>query len=202
MTKVKICGLTEERHVQVAVEAGADALGFVFAPSSRRVSVEQATKLAMQIPDTVLKVGVFVNAAADEIRAIYKAVPLDIVQYHGNETPGFIEQVGLPAFKAFSIKSSEDVHRAAAYNVTPLFDAPGIEFKGGSGQTFDWRNLKEKKVQERPFILAGGLNAQNVTEAIVQVNPEMVDVSSGVEIEKRKDEQLIREFINTVKLKK
>lgn len=201
MTKVKICGLTEARHVRAAVDAGADAIGFVFAPSRRQVSADKAAELTVHVPQSVLKVGVFVNAEKSEIQAIYEAVPLDIVQYHGDETPEFIEKVGLPAFKAFSIKDSDDVHRAASCNATPLFDAPGIEFKGGSGKTFNWDILKESGFEERPFILAGGLNAENVGEAIRQVNPVMVDISSGVEIEKRKDEQLIREFIETVKLK-
>lgn len=201
MTKVKICGLTEARHVRAAVDAGADAIGFVFAPSRRQVSADQAAELAVHVPQSVLKVGVFVNAEKSEIQAIYEAVPLDIVQYHGEETPEFIKRVGLPAFKAFSIKDSDDAKRASVYNATPLFDAPGIEFKGGSGKTFNWDILKESGFKERPFILAGGLNAENVGEAIRQVNPVMVDISSGVEIEKRKDEQLIREFIETVKLK-
>ncbi|WOV84183.1 phosphoribosylanthranilate isomerase [Sporosarcina jeotgali] len=201
MTKVKICGLMEARHVRAAVDAGADAIGFVFAPSRRQVSIDQAARLAIHVPSSVLKVGVFVNAVPTDIQEIYEAVPLDIVQYHGDETPEFIEKVGLPAFKAFSIKGSEDVHRAASYNVTPLFDAPGVEFKGGSGKTFNWDILTQSGFKERPFILAGGLNAGNVGEAINQVKPVMVDVSSGVEIEKRKDEQLIREFIKTVKLK-
>lgn len=201
MTKVKICGLTEARHVRAAVDAGADAIGFVFAPSRRQVTADQAAELAVYIPQSVLKVGVFVNAEKSEIQAIYEAVPLDIVQYHGEETPEFIEKVGLPAFKAFSIKDSDDAKRASAYNATPLFDTPGVEFKGGSGETFNWDILRETGLQERPFILAGGLNAENVGEAIRQVNPVMVDISSGVEIEKRKDEQLIREFIKTVKLK-
>ncbi|WP_025782891.1 phosphoribosylanthranilate isomerase [Sporosarcina sp. D27] len=201
MTKVKICGLMEAQHVRVAVDAGADAIGFVFAPSRRQVSIDKAAELAIHIPQSVLKVGVFVNAEKSEIQAIYEAVPLDIVQYHGDETPEFIEKVGLPAFKAFSIKDFDDVQKASAFNVTPLFDAPGVEFKGGSGKTFNWDILSKAGFQERPFILAGGLNAENVGEAIRQVNPVMVDVSSGVEIEKRKDEQLIREFIKTVKLK-
>lgn len=201
MTKVKICGLTEARHVRAAVDAGADAIGFVFAPSKRRVSRDQAAEMAVHIPPSVLKVGVFVNADPTEIQEIYETVPLDIVQYHGDESPEFIQKVGLPAFKAFSIKGSIDVDRAGSYNATPLFDAPGIEFKGGSGNTFNWEVLKNSGFEERPFILAGGLNVDNVVEAIGQVKPVMVDVSSGVEIEKRKDERLIREFIDTVKQK-
>ena len=200
MTKVKVCGLMEEQHVQAAVRAGVDAIGFVFAPSRRKVSVEQATALASTIPETVLKVGVFVNATQSEIQAIYNAVPLDIVQYHGDETPEFIEQVGLPAFKAFSIATVEDVREATLYNVTPLFDAPGLDFKGGSGRIFNWDMLKDHANQERPFILAGGLTAQNVVRAIKLVKPYMVDVSSGVEIDKRKDEHLIRQFVDLVKV--
>lgn len=201
MTKVKICGLSEVRHVQVAVEAGADAIGFVFAPSRRKITAERAKELAAYIPETVLKVGVFVNETAAEIHKVFEAVPLDIVQFHGEETPEFIQQVGLPSIKAFSIKNTDDVQAASDYTVTPLFDAPGIEYQGGSGQTFNWNLLMKEEVQKQPFILAGGLDAQNVAEAIERVKPIMVDVSSGVEIEKRKDEDLIRAFIRAVKSK-
>ncbi len=199
MTKVKICGLMEPEHVQAAVEAGADAVGFVFAPSRRRVAIAQAKELASFVPDHVMKIGVFVDAEREELERVFREVPLDYVQHHGNETAEFIKKIGLPSIKALSVHGDEDVERMNGYNTEfVLFDTPGIEFRGGSGRVFDW-NLLEGNVSRERVILAGGLNAQNVKEAIRQVRPYMVDVSSGVEIERRKDATLIREFIRTVK---
>lgn len=200
MTKVKICGLTEAKHVKAAVEAGADAIGFVFAPSSREISVTEAARLAAMIPEDVLKIGVFVNASKTELSETYEQVGLDYIQLHGEESPAFIQSVGLPTIKAFSVKNAADVQRAGQYNVDYyLFDAPGTVYKGGSGVPFDWTLLEESGISRDKLILAGGLHVHNVQEAIERVQPQMVDVSSGVEIDKRKDELLIREFINTVR---
>ena len=202
MTKVKICGLKERKHVEAAVEAGADAIGFVFAPSSRRVTIEEARELAKSVPEGVLKIGVFVDATEAELKRTFEEVPLDFIQYHGDEEPEFIQQVGLPAIKAVSVRDEEDVRRAARYDVDYfLFDTPGTEFKGGSGKTFDWTLLEEAGVRPEQLILAGGLTVENVGEAIVRVHPYMVDVSSGVEIDKRKDVGLIRSFLDAVKMK-
>ncbi|BAQ09288.1 phosphoribosylanthranilate isomerase [Bacillus sp. OxB-1] len=202
MTKVKICGLKERKHVEAAVEAGADAIGFVFAPSSRRVTIEEARELAKSVPEGVLKIGVFVDATEAELKRTFEEVPLDFIQYHGDEEPEFIQQVGLPAIKAVSVRDEEDVRRAARYDVKYfLFDTPGTEFKGGSGKTFDWTLLEEAGVRPEQLILAGGLTVENVGEAIVRVHPYMVDVSSGVEIDKRKDVGLIRSFLDAVKMK-
>lgn len=199
MTKVKICGLMEPEHVRAAVEAGADAVGFVFAPSRRRVGITEAKELAQLVPDHVMKVGVFVDAERDELERTFKEVPLDFIQYHGGESPNFIKSVGLPSIKALSVRERDDVEKGNAYQTEyVLFDTPGIEFRGGSGKVFDW-GLVEKDVPRDRMILAGGLNTQNVKEAIQLVRPFMVDVSSGVEIDKRKDETLIREFIRAVK---
>ncbi len=200
MTKVKICGLKEPAHVQVAVDAGADAIGFVFAPSSRRVTIEAAKKLAKQIPSNVLKIGVFVDATYEELERAFREVPLDYIQLHGNETPAFIEGLQLPTIKAFSIRTIEDVREAATYKVDYyLFDAPGQAYKGGSGVTFDWSLLQDIGISAERIILAGGLHKRNVESAITCVKPFMVDVSSGVEVEQRKDEHLIRAFVRTVK---
>lgn len=200
MTKVKICGLKEQEHVKVAVDAGADAIGFVFAPSRRRVTIEEARKLAQDIPQNVLKIGVFVNASREELERAFKEVPLDFVQLHGEETPKFIESLGLPTIKAFSVRSVEDVREAAKYNVDYyLFDAPGTVYKGGSGMTFDWTLLQDSGISADKLILAGGLDGENVAEAISRVKPFMVDVSSGVEQNKRKDETLMRAFVGAVK---
>ena len=184
MTKVKICGLKELEHVEAAVKAGADFIGFMFAPSKRRITVEQAKELAKAIPSTVKKVGVFVNEAPETIQAIAAQVGLDYIQYHGDETAEQIQAIGLPAIKAFSISSEEDVMRAASYDVDYyLFDAPGSDFRGGSGKSFDWMLLDEMNIPLEKVILAGGLNEENVALAIILVEPFAVDVSSGVEIE-------------------
>ena len=184
MTKVKICGLKELEHVEAAVKAGADFIGFMFAPSKRRITVEQAKELAKAIPSTVKKVGVFVNEAPETIQAIAAQVGLDYIQYHGDETAEQIQAIGLPAIKAFSIRSEEDVMRAASYDVDYyLFDAPGSDFRGGSGKSFDWMLLDEMNIPLEKVILAGGLNEENVALAIILVEPFAVDVSSGVEID-------------------
>ncbi|MGG2112209.1 phosphoribosylanthranilate isomerase [Lysinibacillus pakistanensis] len=200
MTKVKICGLKEQQHVRAAVEAGADAIGFVFAPSKRQISIEQAHQLAKDVPREVLKIGVFVNPSVEELRAAVEGVPLDYVQFHGEETPEFIRQQGYPAIKALSVRDKEDVRAAANYNVDYyLFDAPGTDFKGGSGHTFDWTLLEMAGISRDKLILAGGLKAENIAEAVSLVSPYMVDVSSGVETDGIKDEAKINAFIQAVK---
>lgn len=200
LTKVKICGLKTHEHVEAAVQAGADFIGFVFAPSKRRISVEEAVELAKQIPANVKKVGVFVNEAAETIHAIAKAVPLDYIQYHGDETNDFIQQVGLPALKAFSVRDAEDVKKAAAFDVDYyLFDAPGTDFRGGSGHTFDWSLMEEANIPNSKVIVAGGLTVANVAEAVQFVHPAAVDVSSGVERDGIKDSTLIQAFIRNAK---
>ncbi|MDM5234625.1 phosphoribosylanthranilate isomerase [Lysinibacillus pakistanensis] len=200
MTKVKICGLKEQQHVRAAVEAGADAIGFVFAPSKRQISIEQAHQLAKEVPGEVLKIGVFVNPSVEELRAAVEGVPLDYVQFHGEETPKFIRQQGYPAIKALSVRDEEDVRAAANYNVDYyLFDAPGTDFKGGSGHTFDWTLLEMAGIPRDKLILAGGLKAENIAQAVSLVSPYMVDVSSGVETDGIKDEAKINAFIQAVK---
>lgn len=200
MTKVKICGLMEQEHVKVAVDAGADAIGFVFAPSRRRLTIAEARELARDIPPGILKVGVFVDASIEEIEETYRQVPLDIIQFHGDESAEFIKTTGLPSIKVLSVHSDEDVKRTTQYEADYfLFDTPGTDFKGGSGMTFDWELMNNVGIQADRMILAGGLNAENVGEAVRRVQPYMVDVSSGVESMKRKDSHLIRTFIQAVR---
>lgn len=201
MTKVKICGLTEEAHVRAAVEAGTDAIGFVFAPSRREITMDAAKKLAAIIPENVLKIGVFVNASHEVLRETYQIVGLDYIQLHGEETPEFIQEVGLPSIKAFSVKEIADVEKALQYDVDYyLFDAPGIAYKGGSGIPFDWTLLQNTSIiPKEKLILAGGLHKENVQEAIHRVQPFMVDVSSGVEVNQRKDEHAIQQFMKAVR---
>lgn len=200
MTKVKICGLKNSEHVEAAVQAGADFIGFMFAPSKRRITVEEAIDLAALIPKEIKKVGVFVNEAPETIVQIAQKVGLDYIQYHGDETPEMIAQIGLPAIKAFSIRSKEDALRAAQYNVDfYLFDAPGTDYRGGSGNSFDWTLLDDVNIPLEKVILAGGLNAENVGLAIALVEPFAVDVSSGVEVDGQKDAAAITTFIENAK---
>lgn len=200
MTKVKICGLMQEEHVQAAVEAGVDAIGFMFAPSKRRISIERAKELARVVPKGILKIGVFVDASEEEIRQAFEQVPLDVVQYHGDETPAFIVSLGYPSIKALSVRTHADVERAALYNVDYfLFDAPGTDFKGGSGHTFDWTLMDACGIPKEKVILAGGLKPENVEQAIAMVHPAMVDVSSGVEVDGVKDSSRIQAFLREAK---
>jgi phosphoribosylanthranilate isomerase len=200
MTKVKICGLMELEHVKTAIESGADAIGFVFAKSRRQVTVDQARELATAIPSNVLKIGVFVNEALEEVERIAREIPLDVVQLHGDEDPDYVRRLSIPTIKALSIKTKEDVQQASQYEVDYfLFDAPGVEFRGGSGHSFDWSLLAKENISPDKVILAGGLTENNINEAIHIVQPFMVDVSSGVETAQRKDAEKIRTFIRAVR---
>lgn len=199
MTSVKICGLKEKEHILCAANVGADFIGFMFAPSRRKISLEKATELSTYVPNHVKKVGIFVNPTEQEVKEAFNLAKLDYVQYHGDEDPTFIEKLGYPSIKAFSIRTREDVEKASKYNVDYyLFDAPGMDFAGGSGKVFDWSLLDELFIPMEKVILAGGLNAGNVQQAIQQIRPFGVDVSSGVERNGEKSCELIHEFIQAV----
>lgn len=198
MVKVKICGLMEEEHVQAAVAAGATWIGFMFAPSKRKISIERAAQLAKLVPSHVKKVGVFVNPTELQVHEAVKKVGLDFVQYHGTEDAQFIKNLGYPSIKAFSVRSYEDVEKASKYDVDYyLFDAPGTDYSGGSGHVFDWSLLDQLSISKERLILAGGLKSDNVGRAIAQVEPFGVDVSSGVERNGSKDSELIKQFIES-----
>ena len=192
MTKVKICGLSTKEAVEVAVSAGADYIGFVFAPSKRQVTVEQAIELAKFIPSHIQKVGVFVSPSrADLLEAIEK-VGLDLVQVHGQVVDKLFENLPCGSIQAVQIGEGEHVPNSQADYL--LFDAP----VAGSGQIFDWGRLDTTELAQ-PFFIAGGLNEDNVEEAIQHFTPYAVDVSSGVETNGQKDHEKIRRFIERVK---
>lgn len=198
--KVKICGITTEAAAQVACETGADMLGFVFAESSREISPEAAKKIVEQLPEHVAAVGVFVNETIENIERIAEIVGLDYIQLHGDEPPSFCGQISLPVIKAFTIKEEADVKRLSEYKCDfYLVDSPGIRYRGGSGKPFDWSLLQDQNLPKEKMILAGGLNEGNIPEAIKQVQPYAVDVSSGVETDGKKDHQKIEDFIKTAK---
>ena len=192
MTKVKICGLSNIEAVKTAVSAGADYIGFVFAPSKRQVTLEQAAELAKFIPSHIQKVGVFVSPSrADLLEAIEK-VGLDLVQVHGQVADDLFEDLPCASIQAVQVDGDGHVPNSQADYL--LFDAP----VAGSGQTFDWGRLDTTKLAQL-FFIAGGLNEDNVARAIQHFSPFAVDVSSGVETDGQKDHEKIRRFIERVK---
>ena len=192
MTKVKICGLSTASAVETACQAGADYIGFVFAESRRRVSLEQAQKLAALVPPAVQKVGVFVSPGLAELQEAISVANLDLVQIHGDFDQELLTHIGRPVIRAYQVKGAlKGVRQQADYL---LFDAP----LAGSGQTFDWQSFDKNQIHQ-PFFIAGGLNVENVREAIQHFAPYAVDVSSGVETDGQKDLEKIKEFIERVK---
>ncbi len=201
-TRVKICGITRVEDALAAVNAGADAIGLVFyAPSPRCVNVAQAQKIVAAIPPFVSVVGLFVNAPTAEIQFILSQVRLDIIQYHGDETPDMCKQINLPYYKAIRVKAESNLLQYALEFESAkalLLDTYTEAAFGGTGQVFDW-NLIPKNMT-KPVILAGGLTAENVAHAIKQVQPYAVDVSGGVEVVKGiKDVAKIAAFMHGVK---
>ncbi len=204
--RVKICGLREEAHVAAAVEAGARYVGFVFfGRSPRNVTVEVAARLAATVPPGVAKVALVVDATDAALDSIVAAVPLDMLQLHGQESPervaGIRARYGLPVMKAVGIAGPEDVQKIATYGKVAdqiLVDArapKGAVLPGGNGLSFDW-TLIARKYWPCPWMLAGGLTQENVAEAIRLTGARQVDVSSGVEIAPGvKDAELIRAFV-------
>ena len=205
-TRAKICGITRIQDIQSVVNAGADAIGFVFfPPSPRSVTAEQAQSLIQNVPAYVQTVGLFVNASLDEITDILKQAPVDILQFHGDETPEqcqqISKQVGRRWYKAIQVKPELDViatiqqyQQAGASAV--LLDAWHPELKGGTGHSFDWAQFPKLDI---PLILAGGLKPDNIEDAIKTTNAYAVDVSGGVESAKGiKDKKLIEQFMQGV----
>ena len=200
MTRVKICGITNLEDARLAVEYGADALGFVFYEGSpRHVFPETVREIISHLPPFVTTVGVFVNAPPQEIREVMDLAGLDVVQLHGDEPQ---EECSLfpRVIKAFRVRELSDIERLKGYSVSAyLLDAYDPEVPGGTGQTFNWDIAVEAK-KYGPIILAGGLTPENVADAVSRVRPYAVDVSSGVEAQKgKKDHEKMRLFIERVK---
>ena len=183
MPKIKICGLTRPRDAQAAAELGADAVGLVFyAKSKRCVDAAQAAEIVATLPPEVAKVALFVNESAEQIRRILGAVPIDVLQFHGDEAPEFCRQFGKPYWKALRVQSAQDIAEAAEHYADAaalLLDAHIEGQYGGTGQVFDWRLLPD--TMPLPWILSGGLNPDNVAAAVRQTGAAWLDVSSGVE---------------------
>lgn len=202
-TRIKICGITREQDLAAAVAAGADALGFVFyAPSPRHVTPQRAAQLTTHLPAFVSKVGLFVNESPQTIRAALAQVPLDLLQFHGDEDAAYCSQFGKAWIKAARMKPGFDLLEyasafAAAQGVSGLLLDADVAGYGGGGKTFDWSLIPRSL--PLPVILSGGLNPGNIAQAVRAVRPWAVDVSSGVEAARGiKDEQKIIEFISGV----
>ncbi len=201
MTKIKICGITNLEDAMQAVEAGADALGFVFyARSPRYVTPAQVQKIVSELPPFVTKVGLFVNEPAQRIARSMAEARLDVVQLHGDERPVDCLLEPLPVIKALRVKDAASLAGAGQYQVSALLlDAWCDEHYGGTGKSFDW-NLAKQLTGRRPLILAGGLKPENVSDAVRLVKPYAVDVSSGVEATPgKKDHSKVAEFICRVR---
>lgn len=202
VTRVKICGITRMEDALAAARSGADAIGLVFYERSpRHVSIGLAAQLAAALPPFVSVVGLFVNAEDAFVREVLAGVPLDLLQFHGDESPEFCAQFARPYLKAIRVKTGVDLLQCASDFRSAkglLLDAHVEGIPGGTGATFDWALIP--KQLPLPVILSGGLDAENVAAAIKQVRPYAVDVSTGVEASKGiKDAAKIAAFINEVK---
>lgn len=196
---VKTCGIMTSVAAETAVEAGADFIGFVFAPSKRYLTADAAAEIAATIPSSVKKVGVFVNETLENITSIAEQVGLDYVQLHGDETSEFAEQLPYPIIKAFPA-TQEGFAKLKDYPCDYyLIDSPFGSNRGGNGTSFDWTVLKELNLDSNKLILAGGLTLENVPQAISLTEPIGVDVSSGIETDGKKDLSKIKNFISKAK---
>ena len=211
-TRIKLCGLTRAQDVQLAVKLGADALGLVFYPASpRAVDAKQAAQLLALLPSFVSTVGLFVNASAAEVRQTLAIAPISILQFHGDETLeqccAIAQEVKRPFLRALRVRPDmksadllecdQQYRKASPYFSGLLLDT-WVESYGGSGKVFDW-SLIPAELAHRA-VLSGGLNAQNVTEAVLSVRPFAVDVSSGIESAKGiKDAEMMHAFVSAVR---
>lgn len=198
MTKIKICGLRSLADIAIANELKPDYIGFVFASKSKRyLTPAQAKHLKSHLSDGILAVGVFVNAPLEEIRALASSDVIDIIQLHGQEDEAYLAALRRltkkPVLQAFRIERMADIEKAAASSADFVLLDNG---PGGTGQRFDW-SLAEKL--DRPFFLAGGLDGQNVSQAIRQARPYAVDTSSGVEENSCKDHEKAKQFISAAR---
>ncbi|MDR1648167.1 MAG: phosphoribosylanthranilate isomerase [Zoogloeaceae bacterium] len=199
--RIKMCGFTRAEDVDAAVAVGADALGFVFYPQSpRHVTTEVAARLVRRLPPFVLAVGLFVNAKEREIEAVLASVPLNLLQFHGDETPEDCARWQCPWIRAARVRPGLDLIRyAEAFSGARalLLDSFSKTAYGGSGKSFDWALIPP--ALPLPIILSGGLDAENVGEAIQRVRPAAVDVSSGVEAKGIKDAARMVAFVRAVR---
>ena len=200
MIPTKICGITNLVDAKVAVENGASAIGFIFYEKSpRAISIENAKSISKQLSYSVVLVGVFVNQNKDFIDKIISEVQLNMIQLHGDESSNFCNQFDVPVLKAVRIKNEASLSVMDQYNVAGfLLDTFSNKQYGGTGKTFDWSLINEQI--DTPIILSGGLNPDNILDAIDSVNPAAIDVNSGVELSPgKKDHQKINLLFENLK---
>lgn len=200
-TRVKICGLTQVEDARRVAQAGADSIGLVFyAPSPRAVSIDQAQLICAALPAFVTVTALFVDEQVARIEHILQQLPIDLLQFHGDESAEFCRQFGMPYIKALRVRPGLDLQQQAEHYHDArglLCDAYKAGVPGGTGETFDWQLLENPL--PLPVILAGGLNVANVSQAVATVKPYAVDVSGGVESAKGiKDIDLVQRFIQEV----
>jgi phosphoribosylanthranilate isomerase len=203
MTLVKICGITNAGDARVAADAGADAVGFIFAQSSRRVGVEEARTISIALPENVIRVGVFVDEEPAEILRISREVGLDLAQLHGDETPETVtalREAGVKVMKALRVESAATLEALDAYDADLfLLDAYSARARGGTGERFDWGVAKSLKGRDN-IVVSGGLGPENVREAVEFFEPFGVDASSSLEDGPgRKNDELVRRFVLAAK---
>ncbi len=192
--KLKICGITTKAEIAFLNRSAVDYIGFVFAKSRRRVTMDQAMELRDWLRDDIRVVGVFVNESPERINEIAAACRLDIVQLHGQETEEEMKRIEAPVWNAVGVTSQEDIEKAA----TTRAEAILLDYRDpGSGQSFDWSMIQKNRWYR--LVLAGGINSKNVQEAMRLANPDVIDVSSGVEENGKKSEELVNQIIRRVK---
>ena len=203
MVKVKICGITSIRDAEAAVELGADALGFIFAPSPRQVTPKKAGEIIRAVSPFVKTVGVFVDENPERIRAVVDSCGLDLIQLHGNETPRMCEDFFPLTIKAFRLKEGSSLQEIPSFRGhvrAVLLDTYQAGLMGGTGKTFNWDLAVQAAKTGIPCILSGGLGPFNIEEALKRVNPAAVDVNSGVERQPgKKSLTLMKALIRTVR---
>jgi len=201
MTKIKICGLTRPEDIEAVNEYLPDYIGFIFAESKRQVDDSKARELKLKLDPKISAVGVFVNEDISRIIKLCRLGIIDLVQLHGDEDDGYIrelkQKIPNPVIKAIRIKNRESFRTNSCGNSDfLLFDTYHEELYGGSGETFDWSAVGRTK---KPYFLAGGIHNDNVRQAIAQLHPYAVDISSGVEKNGYKDSEMIREIITNIR---
>jgi phosphoribosylanthranilate isomerase len=200
--QVKICGITNVEDGIAAAEAGADALGFIFYEQSPRyVPIENAVAVIRDLPPMILKVGVFVDAEEEVVYRAVRECGLNLLQFHGSESPEYCVRFGLMSMKAFQVRDAESLKRLSDFKTDAwLLDAYSPDKLGGTGERFNWGLAIEARKLGRPIFLAGGLTPENVAEAVRHVAPYAVDVSSGVESSPgKKDHGKVKAFIEAAK---
>ena len=201
-TRIKICGITSVTDGVAAAEAGADMIGLMFYERSpRNISIATATEISRSLSPFIVKVGVFVNPDEDTVMRAIGECGVTLLQFHGEETPGFCTQFGAMSMKAFRIKDAASLEALPNYPTDAwLLDAYSPDAHGGTGAKFNWELAIEAKNLGRPIVLAGGLTPENVGDAVQTVQPFGVDVSSGVESSLgKKDHAKVRAFIQAVR---